>query len=128
MRLKSSNSDAVVEFSDVRGDSFRIAVQARDHSAVRDVSAYTDALGVVRLFSEAARDWRGWQGAKAWESLEGELRLELTTDRSGHVALRVRIRSVAGGSDPWCIDTEIGLEAGGLEGLRRCKTALGQRG
>ena len=117
MRIKASNSDAAFEFSDVEGDTFRIAVLARDHSAVRRVSAYRDTHGVMRLFSEAARDWRGWQGAKVWESLEGELRLEMTTDRSGHVTLRARIRSSDRGYDEWCVETQIGLEAGGLEAI-----------
>ena len=117
MQIRSSNSDAALEFFDVQGDAFRIAVIARDHSAVREISSYTDAYGIVRLFSEAARDWRGWQGRKVWESLEGELRLEMTSDRRGHVALGVRIRSSVGGPDSWCVDTQISLDAGRLEAV-----------
>lgn len=76
LRLKSSNSDVAIEFSDVDGDNFSVAVVAHDHSAVRCVYAYTDAHGIARLFAEAARDWNGWDGRKVWESLEGEFRME----------------------------------------------------
>src|SRR2546425_9319376 len=119
LRLKSSNSDVAMEFSNVDGDYFRVSVVARDHSAIRPVYAYTDAHGIARLFAEAARDSNGWHGPKVWESLEGELRMELTMDRLGHVALRVRIRSDAGGRDPWEHDAELALEAGQLEAIAR---------
>lgn len=114
LQLKSSNSEAEIHFSDVEKDNFRVAVVARDHSASRSVYAYTDALGVARLFADAARDWRGWDGSKVWQSLEGELRLEMSADGRGHVFLRVQIRSNPGGSDPWQLDAEIGLDAGQL--------------
>ena len=75
LSLKSSNSDAAVNFSDVEGDRFRVSVVARDHSVSRIVYAYTDALGVAALFAQAAQEWKGWDGAKVWQSIEGELRL-----------------------------------------------------
>ena len=119
LRLTSSNSDVAVEFSDVEQDYFRVSVLARDHSAVRRVYAYADGSGIARLFSEAAREWKGWSGTKVWESLEGELRLELRIDRLGHVSLGIRIRSDPGGADPWQLDAELGLDAGQLEGVAR---------
>ena len=117
MRIASSRSDATLEFANVRGDQFRVSVTAKDHSAALDVSAHTDAHGVERLLSEAARDWQGWSGAKVWESLEGECRLEMSHDRKGHVTLRVRLHRSFGGPDPWCVDTEISLEAGQLDAI-----------
>ena len=117
LRLASSNT--VVEFSEVDGDFFRLSVAAPDHSASLRVSAYTDRAGVARLFAEAARDWKGWRGAKVWESIERDLRLELTTDRLGHVTLAIRMSHVAGGPGQWQLETELGLEAGQLEQIAR---------
>lgn len=128
LRLKSSNSDAALEFSDIDGDCFRITLLPRDHSATRRVYAYTDASGIARLFGEAAREWKGWKGSKHWESLEGELRLELKIDRLGHVSLVVRIRSDRGGVDPWQLQAELGLDAGRLEGIARDAEQLWHRG
>ena len=115
LRLASSNSDVVLEFSDVDGDYFRVSVVARDHSAMRDVYAYTDRSGIARLFSEAAQEWRGWSGSKVWESIEGELRLGLSADRLGHVTLEIRVRSDPGISDRWQLESDLGLEAGQLD-------------
>jgi Family of unknown function (DUF6228) len=119
LRLKSLNSDVAIEFSEVDGDYFSVAILAHDHSAARRVCAYTDAHGIVRVFAEAARDWKGWDGPKAWESLEREFRMELTMDRLGHVALGVRIRSDPGGPDPWEHHAELAMEAGQLEAIAR---------
>ena len=119
LRLHSSRSDLVLEFADVDGDGFRVSVIAHDHSATRRVWAHTDAAGLGRLFADAAREWSGWNGTKAWESLEGELRLELSTDRLGHVRLRVRIRSDPGGADQWQLDAELELDAGELDAIAR---------
>ncbi len=118
LRLVSSRSDAVVEFSEVEGEWFRISVVARDHSATRRISAHTDEGGVARLFAEAARDWKGWKRPKVWESLERDLRLELTADSLGHVTLAVSLRQL-GGSDPWQLEAEIVLDAGQLARIAR---------
>lgn len=123
LSLKSSNSDAAINFSDVEGDRFRVSVVARDRSVSRTVYAFTDAFGVADLFAQAAREWKGWDGAKVWQSIEGELQLELSHDRRGHVRLRVRLRSDAGGADSWRHEAEIELDAGQLEALAlRAKT------
>ncbi len=119
LKLTSARSDAAVEFSCVDGDDFRVSVTARDHSAMLDVCADTDRYGVLRLFVEAARDWTGWSGAKVWESLEGEFRLELSHDGLGHVALAVRLRHDFGGWDEWRQDAVVWLEAGQLERIAR---------
>ncbi|MEM6433115.1 MAG: DUF6228 family protein [Cyanobacteria bacterium P01_D01_bin.115] len=119
LRLTSSNSDVVIEFSDVGVDYFRVAVIAHDHSATRRVYAYTDGTGIVRLFAEAAHEWKGWNGDKVWESLESELRIELRIDRLGHVIVAVRVRSDPGGADPWQLEAELGLDAGQLDGVAR---------
>jgi len=119
LRLTSSNSDVVVEFSDIEDDYFRVSVMSHDHSATRRVYAYTDGAGISRLFADAAEEWRVWKEPKVWESLEGELRIELSIDRLGHVAVAVRVRSDPGGSDPWRLDAELGLDAGQLDGVAR---------
>jgi hypothetical protein len=117
LRIKSSNSEVEIQFADVEKDYFRISVVGRDHSASRTVYAYTDALGIVRMFADAARDWKGWDGNRVWQSLEGELRLEMSTDRRGHVSLRAEIRSDPGGSDAWRLDAEVALDAGQLDDI-----------
>ena len=68
------------------------------------------------LFRGLAKDWRGWSGERAEESLEGHLRLACTTDRTGHVTIRVRLRSMALGDD-WRVEADLHIEAGELDHL-----------
>jgi hypothetical protein len=73
------------------------------------------------LFRDLAKDWRGWSGEKANESLEGHLRLACTADRTGHVAIRVRLRSTAI-EDDWRVEADLHIEAGQLQGLANAAT------
>jgi hypothetical protein len=79
----------------------------------------------TELFERIATDWRGWDGQRTVETLEGQLRLLCTADRLGHVALRVEMRGEMSGSDWRAADT-IYLEAGQLDDLaRRAKEYFG---
>ncbi|HEX6336167.1 MAG TPA: DUF6228 family protein [Jiangellaceae bacterium] len=54
---------------------------------------------LVLFFEEMERDWRGWDGDRTWESLQGDLRIEARHEH-GHVQSRVTLRHlVAAGID-----------------------------
>jgi hypothetical protein len=69
-----------------------------------------------RLFRDLAENWRGWQGTRGHESLEGHLRLVCTADGLGHVTARVHLRGDIIGSD-WRAEDSIYLEAGQLDAI-----------
>lgn len=125
--LRSVNSDATLTFTGCTGDHYEARVDAGDHGARRFVETppFWDNQGPARLFRDAARHWKGWKGSKSWESSKGELRLELTMDRLGHVLVDVQVGtdffgdSDYGGPDPWRIITQITLEAGQLKTVAR---------
>ena len=78
-----------------------------------------------RFFQAMAQSWRGWDGERTIESLEGQLRLACKTDRLGHVSVRVKLRGDIGGSD-WRAEDTLYLEAGQLDELaRRAKGYFG---
>jgi len=60
-------------------------------------------------------NWRGWSGAKEWQSLEGALTLSATIDPRGHVALVVTLQNGA----PWHWQAAVvfDIEAGQLQKL-----------
>jgi len=68
------------------------------------------------FFADLAANWRGWSGTKTCESLEGHLLLEASSDRAGHVRLRVRLRGSLD-EDDWLAESSVHLEAGQLERL-----------
>ncbi len=61
------------------------------------------------FFGVLASEWRGWQGERAYESLERELRLTATHD--GHVRLAVQLRQSTV-ADGWLAAAVLRLDPG----------------
>ena len=72
------------------------------------------------VFREMADAWRGWDGEKLWESLEGELRLSFRMDSLGPVQVEVRLRDVY----HWDVRTTLVTESGALEPLAKSAEAF----
>jgi hypothetical protein len=68
------------------------------------------------LFAEMAQRWSGWSGELVWESLEGEFTIKSSRDRSGHIFIRVELRSGPMLND-WHVVATVAAEAGQLEKL-----------
>ena len=102
--------------SDTRLPIERFKVRLLDHelSAIGRVYLTEDETNPADLFAQMAASWKGWQGSFLWSS--DELALDCTQDRSGHVTIRVELRS--GHSDrDWTVQATIATEAGQLEDL-----------
>ncbi|HSV38314.1 MAG TPA: DUF6228 family protein [Nocardioidaceae bacterium] len=65
------------------------------------------------FFEQHERDWRGWEGTREWNSLEGDLRIEARHEY-GHVQLRVTLRrSLADwGDDGWVAAGDLTIDPG----------------
>ncbi len=79
---------------------------------------------LVDFFEQQAYDWRGWDGVRQWESLEGELKIE-SRHEYGHVQLRVTVRKILPdwGNDGWVATGDLTIEPG--EQLTRIAADLG---
>ncbi|MFN2556429.1 MAG: DUF6228 family protein [Nitriliruptorales bacterium] len=51
--------------------------------------------GLPDFFRALAESWRGWEGKREWNSLEGQLNFDAESDRLGHVTLRASLRPSA---------------------------------
>jgi hypothetical protein len=109
-------------------ERFKVRLADHDLSAVGRVYAGHADTHPASLFARMAAHWRGWQGEFAWESLEGELGLHCAQDRTGHVSIRVALRSGATEGD-WTVRATVMAEAGQLEDLaRRAALFFGRSG
>ena len=95
-----------------------IQVAVEDHGLRAASEIHAIVSGPANLptsfFDDMAGSWRGWRGAKAWSSYEGDFQLSASSDGKGHVFLRVAL--AAGASDDlWRAETQLLLEAGQLE-------------
>ena len=68
---------------------------------------------LVDFFDLQAQDWRGWEGVRQWESLEGDLKIE-ARHVYGHVQLRVTVRKMLTdwGNDGWFATGDLTIEPG----------------
>ena len=85
--------------------SFRVTLRGTGLEATRVVSDHlgfdfsdnrTGVSGLEALFQETVDEYRGWEGIKQWESLETQLAIDVTTDRTGHATFVVKLFEEAG--------------------------------
>ena len=70
------------------------------------------------FFEDLAEHWKGFAGTKSWYSLENHMMLDATSDKLGHVFLRVTLSIMDGPSD-WEVKATLLVEAGQLDRLAR---------
>ena len=122
MRIGSRGDSLVLAVDEYAGsvtmrvESRRLCAETRprDRHGLHGLAPYLTDL------SETAMD--GWEGARAWESLEGDVRLE-TGLRNGRVNMTATLRSenVAAGNDGWNVRLDITVDPG--EELRQCASS-----
>lgn len=61
-----------------------------------------------------ADSWRGWEGTRQWNSLEGQLNLDAESDRLGHVTVRASVRPSAH-PHTWSAALSLSFDSGSLE-------------
>ena len=67
--------------------SYRITAEARNFRAEIDVENTPHGDSPAAFFAGMAKEWSGWQGKKAWGTIEGEYELSATRDSVGHITL-----------------------------------------
>jgi len=65
---------------------------------------------LIEFFEQMASDWRGWDGSRAYKSLEHDLRLEATHEGS-HIRLDVTLHQ-SSQPDGWRVSATLRLEPG----------------
>lgn len=97
---------------------YRATLETSGLHATADVYSLGDG-GLPGFFHKLAQEWRGWDGAEDWRSLESQLALSATSDRLGHLSLVVRVRPSAATED-WTAMATLQLDGGSsLERLTR---------
>ena len=94
------------------------------NASIRVGSFLSESLG--EFFAGLAENWKGWSGARTWNSLEGEFGLRARSDRTGHVQLSVRLTE--GGPPAWEVEVNLILEAGQLDRIATDASAFITRG
>jgi hypothetical protein len=113
--IKSTTDATRVQLKATSRGFIAVAVTSGDLVASAEVAHLGGGDGIRDYWADLAKNWRGWRGEKAWGTVEGDLILSATSDRTGHVTLVVTLAHGA----PWTWRTEaiVAIEAGQLERL-----------
>lgn len=120
--IKSASGAGALEFldrdpADVESPIEKFWARVCDANLSASSGVYSfDSWHPAPLFREMAEQWKGWTGELVWESMEGEMGLRCTQDRTGHVAIVIKLRSGPMECD-WSIEATIMVDAGQLEGI-----------
>ena len=112
--IKSSNSSATLTFQERDGEYFSVVYDSPAIQLNKRVWGYTDCSFLIELFSQIAKEWKGWKGSKSWESIEGEFGVKATCDNLGHVTLNLSIREW-NDPEPWDVNVDLVLDTGQTE-------------
>ena len=118
--LKSIHGDTSLTLSDFHpehkradADYFVVTVTSGNWCGeIRASSFMAPDLG--DFFHDLAHSWKGWDGERHWETLEGEFSLCATSDRLGHIRLAFTLSQPHTGRELQ-LKGALELEAGMLE-------------
>lgn len=113
-RIKSSETEATLLFSGIRGDYFTVTLSSGPVNATRDVWAYTDAYGLAGLFEWLASQSKPWSKTEGWESIEGELKIYVNCSTLGEITFDVEMNHF-GVAEEWRVSSQIKSEFGQLQ-------------
>jgi hypothetical protein len=124
LRIESAEGVAALELycpqpADATKPLGYFSVRIVDHNLSACARVYAgECAGLADLFGDMANEWKGWQRAKEWTSLEGEFQLACTADRLGHIEVWV---TLASGPHPygWRVQTVLHLQPAQLDRIAR---------
>ena len=108
-------SNFVWEDRSVLAESFLVSIKNYEVQAETRASSFM-APSLRDYFQDIATCWRGWEGEKRWATLEGELELTATADKTGHIRLAIFLRAPYTGYH-WELRSALELEAGQLDSI-----------
>lgn len=87
------------------GDRFDVRLQADDLVVHRSVFMFRhDWAALTAFFADLASCWRGWAGAKTWESVEHDLEISVTANARGNCTFDFVVRK--GPVSSWLVRLE----------------------
>jgi hypothetical protein len=116
LTIRSSDSSATIEFHRSEPDHFQVTFRNSSVTASNKAVDLSDCAILVDQFKWMAANWKGWVGSTDWVSLEGDMHVQCSHDKLGHVGLKLTLRSPLPSED-WHVVGYLKIEAGQLESL-----------
>ena len=123
--IRSTRSDYELKLSSPKPPGLKQAVEYLQVSITgHDLSASSSEIylygaeHLAHFFEDLAANCKGWEGEKEWSSIEEDFKLTASTDRLGHIALKIKLRSGQYSQD-WEVETGIDVDAGQIEQIAK---------
>ena len=115
VELKSGSTSMIL--GPINGEYISIMFESGDIKAKIVSYLYTDYQDYYRYFQNIADSWKGWQGSKKWQTVEGDFQLEATHDSQSYVFLKLTLIKNQGIEDEWVLNGRIKIDLGQLDGI-----------
>lgn len=76
---------------------------------------YNDGERIKSYFKDLSDHWKGWEGAKKWESVEKDFILSATHNRLGIVEVQVQLEKELNNNERWEFKGIVEIELGSLD-------------
>jgi hypothetical protein len=111
----NANAGGFLELSHAEPGYFNVEPSVDGIHVTMRSDAYMAESGSPEFFRDLAAHWRGWDGKKTWGLLEGDLVVEFSHDRIGHVRTVVKMRPPM--PDAWSVAATLTVDPVALEKL-----------
>ena len=114
--IKSTDSDAVLKFSNPKNDCFEVSFSSSYLCASKRVWGYKGAPCefLVNLVNNLASQWKGWDGIEEWSSMVNDFKMAFILDSLGHIKIEIELID-----NSWKINAELNTEFGQLEQISK---------
>ena len=113
--VKSSSGAAELRLEAIERYHYLAALRDTGLDAVAKVYHHGAGDGLAEFIAGIAADWRGWEGSRSWESVEGTFALDAESDRTGHITLTARLND----DTPWHCRVQVILKSSANPGYGR---------
>ena len=106
------------------GEYLNVKIEHPDAKVEAKPYLYTDHSDLIAYFEGMARDWKGWNGARAWSTVESDFELVATNDGVSTVTLKVTLNKDDGSAGPWSFAVDVKIDLGDLNRIAEELRAL----
>ena len=115
--IASNVSARKIIFSERHGDSFLVELKGHGLNASVMVSAYTDALGLLKWLERLSAYNAPWKSEEDWSAIEGEFRISARCSAIGNVVFQVHMWALPGAPEEWRMSAGIESDLGSMPRL-----------
>lgn len=119
LSIRSTSSNRELRIYRGQGGYFTVEILGYRVTALTEVWIDDDARFLSRFFVELGAAVDPWEGAKAWQSLEDDLKFSVTCTPLGSVTFDIFLSDMPDAPEEWSVNVGLETELGQLARIGR---------